>query len=138
MQGRINSTEYSDYSFHDYSANRGISYYRLSQTDLDGTKRQLKTISVDNLCNKENEITANYNQENNVLNIYYSFPKSEELNVQLINSTGLAIASENVKFDANDNKFDLFLKENLATGVYFVKLTNASVSFTNKFIVVNR
>lgn len=138
VQGMINSTEYVDYSFQDYSVNRGISYYRLSQTDLDGTTRQLKTISVDNSCNKENEITANYNQENNVLNIYYSFPKSEELNVQLINSTGQAIASENVKFDANDNKVDVFLKENLATGVYFVKLTNASVSFTNKFIVVNR
>lgn len=138
VQGMINSTENVDYSFQDYSVNRGISYYRLSQTDLDGTTRQLKTISVDNSCNKENEITANYNQENNVLNIYYSFPKSEELNVQLINSTGQAIASENVKFDANDNKVDVFLKENLATGVYFVKLTNASVSFTNKFIVVNR
>lgn len=138
VQGMINSSEYVDYSFQDYSLTRGISYYRLFQTDLDGTKRQLKTISVDNSCNKENEITATYNQENNVLNIYYSFPKSEELNVQLINSTGQAIASENVKFDANDNKVDVFLKENLATGVYFVKLTNASVSFTSKFIVVNR
>jgi methionine-rich copper-binding protein CopC len=72
------------------------------------------------------------------LNIYYSFSKSEELDVQIVNSTGQTIASNTIAFEANDNKVDVFLKENLATGVYFVKLTNASVSYTSKFIVVNR
>lgn len=138
VQGMINSTEYVDYSFQDYSLTRGISYYRLFQTDLDGTKRQLKTISVDNSCNKENDIKASFNNLNNVLNIYYSFSKSEELDVQIVNSTGQTIASNTIAFEANDNKVDVFLKENLATGVYFVKLTNASVSYTSKFIVVNR
>jgi len=138
VQGMINSTEYVDYSFQDYSLTRGISYYRLFQTDLDGTKRQLKTISVDNSCNKENDIKASYNNLNNVLNIYYSFSKSEELDVQVVNSTGQTIVSNTIIFEANDNKVDVFLKENLATGVYFVKLTNAAVSYTNKFIVVNR
>ncbi len=138
VQGMINSTEYVDYSFQDYSLTRGMSYYRLSQTDLDGTKRQLKTISVDNSCNKENDIKASFNNLNNVLNIYYSFSKSEELDVQVVNSTGQTIASNTNAFEANDNKVNVFLKENLATGVYFVKLTNASVSYTSKFIVVNR
>ncbi len=138
VQGMINSTEYVDYSFQDYSLTRGMSYYRLSQTDLDGTKRQLKTISVDNSCNKEIDIKASFNNLNNVLNIYYSFSKSEELDVQIVNSTGQTIASNTIAFEANDNKVDVFLKENLATGVYFVKLTNASVSYTSKFIVVNR
>lgn len=138
VQGMINSTEYVDYSFQDYSLTRGISYYRLFQTDLDGTKRQLKTISVDNSCNKENDIKTSFNNLNSVLNIYYSFSKSEELDVQVVNSTGQTIASNTVVFEANDNKVDVFLKENLATGVYFVKLTNASVSYTSKFIVVNR
>jgi len=125
VQGMINSTEYVDYSFQDYSLTRGISYYRLFQTDLDGTKRQLKTISVDNSCNKENDIKTSFNNLNSVLNIYYSFSKSEELDVQVVNSTGQTIASNTVVFEANDNKVDVFLKENLATGVYFVKLTNA-------------
>jgi len=138
VQGMINSTEYLNYSFQDYSLSRGITYYRLSQTDFDGTKRQLKTISVDNSCNKENDIKASFNNLNNVLNIYYSFSKSQELDVQVVNSTGQAIASNSIVFEANDNKVDVFLKENLATGVYFVKLTNASVSYTSKFIVVNR
>lgn len=138
VQGMINSTEYVDYSYQDYTLTRGTSYYRLFQTDLDGTKRQLKTISVDNSCNKENDIKASFNNLNNVLNIYYSFSKSEELDVQVVNSTGQTIASNTIVFEANDNKVDVFLKENLATGVYFVKLTNASVSYTSKFIAVNR
>lgn len=138
VQGMINSTEYVDYSYQDYSLTRGTSYYRLFQTDLDGTKRQLRTISIDNSCNKENDIKTSYNSLSNVLNIYYSFSKSEELDVQVVNSTGQTIASNNIAFEANENKVDVFLKENLATGVYFVKLTNASVSYTSKFIVVNR
>lgn len=138
VQGRLNSTEYTDYSYQDNSLSRGTSYYRLSQTDLDGTKRQLRTISIDNSCNKENDIKTSYNSLSNVLNIYYSFSKSEELDVQVVNSTGQTIASNNIVFEANENKVDVFLKENLATGVYFVKLTNASVSYTSKFIVVNR
>lgn len=138
VQGMINSTEYVDYSYQDYSLTRGTSYYRLFQTDLDGTKRQLRTISIDNSCNKENDIKTSYNSLSNVLNIYYSFSKSEELDVQVVNSTGQTIASDNIAFEANENKVDVFLKENLATGVYFVKLTNASVSYTSKFIVVNR
>lgn len=138
VQGMINSTEYVDYSYQDYSLTRGTSYYRLFQTDLDGTKRQLRTISIDNSCNKENDIKTSYNSLSNVLNIYYSFSKSEELDVQVVNSTGQTIASNTIAFEANENKVDVFLKENLATGVYFVKLTNASVSYTSKFIVVNR
>jgi hypothetical protein len=137
IQGKINSTEFTEYSFHDYLLSRGISYYRLFQTDLDGTKRQLKTISVDNSCNKESDITATYNQLNNGLKIYYTFPKTEELNVQLVNSMGQVIAAKHMQFNANDNSVEIFLKENIATGLYSIMLMNASLMLTNKFIVLN-
>lgn len=49
-QGSLNSTQTQAYQFVDTRPNPGINYYKLSQTDTDGTETELKIISVVNQC----------------------------------------------------------------------------------------
>jgi hypothetical protein len=48
IKGAGNSTEVLGYSFNHYGYANGINYYRLKQTDYDGTSETFKIVSVDN------------------------------------------------------------------------------------------
>ena len=138
VQGQLNTTDYSDYSFKDYSFSRGVRYYRLSQTDVDGTNRQLKTIAVTNDCADEQPIHVVYSHEYGMLSFYYNFSKNEDLTISVYDAMGQLQTIEKLNFEASENKINLVLNQNFATGIYFVKLDNTAVHYSDKFIVVNR
>lgn len=48
VAGANNSSEIIDYSFRDFNPEEVVNYYRLWQTDYDGTKKPLGTITIDN------------------------------------------------------------------------------------------
>jgi hypothetical protein len=52
-QGSLNSMQTQSYQFVDTRPNPGINYYKLSQTDTDGTVTELKIISVVNQCSEK-------------------------------------------------------------------------------------
>ncbi|NOQ74760.1 MAG: hypothetical protein GQ574_22290 [Crocinitomix sp.] len=59
IAGAGNSSNELDYEYTDYTVENEITYYRLSQTDFDGKKKKLGTISVQNKADKEVEKIIN-------------------------------------------------------------------------------
>lgn len=57
ISGSGTSTTPTDYSFEDFQATAGVNYYRLSQTDYNGTKETFDIIAVMN--NKQSEVSSN-------------------------------------------------------------------------------
>jgi hypothetical protein len=56
VEGKGNSNETMRYFITDEAATGGVTYYRLSQTDADGTRREMKTVSAS--CAEENTVIA--------------------------------------------------------------------------------
>lgn len=123
-----NSSVKRSYSTLDHSANKEISYYRLKQTDFDGTDNYYKIIAVP------------FNTKTSDLNVYPNPTKSGLLNlsnlnaglssVELINALG-----QQVYYSAEGvSSIDL---TGLPAGVYYLRATSVGTSFNKKIVIEN-
>jgi hypothetical protein len=137
ISGQNTTTVQTDYSYEDYQAQANTSYYRISQTDFDGTEKILKTISVDNSCSNaaDQEIISSFNIENQSITISYDFDKSQTMLAEIYNSMGQIVQKTEVLLFANNRKIEIKLNDAYSTGIYFLKLTNDFVLYSDKFIV---
>jgi hypothetical protein len=137
VNGQLNSTSLSKYVFNDYFAVPGINYYRLSQTDVDGKARTMKTIAVDNTCLKGEgtEVSVSYNQEQNELNIGFLVEHNQLVHVAIYNAMGQLVHYSDIDFYAADRQVVLQLTKALTFGMYFVNLSNESFTVSNKVLI---
>lgn len=137
ISGQNTTTVQTDYSFEDYQTLAGINYYRIAQTDFDGNEKILKTISVDNSCSIEGnqEINSFFNAENQSITINYQFDENQTMMAEIYNSMGQLVQRTEVLPLANNRKIEIKLNDAHSTGVYFLKLTNDFVLYSDKFTV---
>ncbi len=111
----INSSD-AQYRYTDYTPFDNT-YYRLVQTDKDGTKRNLKTIIVHgNIA--ENEYLQVIKSEEGFLEVIIQHPVSKSAKVRIITTEGKVTDSRNVEVAG---KFKYYL--NQPNGVYIVNVT---------------
>ncbi len=107
VEGAINSSQMLNYRYLDLQLKDEVTYYRISQTDLDGTTKVLRTISVPSCFSNSN--VAYYNQALNELVF------EEECDVVVYDITGALIAqAQEVK--------RLTMPSNLSAGTYVIKV----------------
>jgi hypothetical protein len=137
ISGQSTTTVQTDYSYEDYLALAGINYYRIAQTDFDGNEKILKTISVDNSCSIEGDqlINSFFNAENQSITINYQFDENQTLMAVIYNSMGQIVQRTEILPSANNRKIEIKLNDAHSTGVYFLKLTNDFVLYSDKFTV---
>jgi hypothetical protein len=137
VSGKMNTTERSEYSFADYYAEPGVNYYRLSQTDVDGKDRIMKTISVDNNCLTGSglDISCWYDNQNNSVEIAYLFEHRQILDAQILNMMGQVVATTQLVLDPHDRTAEIQLSETFSNGMYFLRLSNNSIQFSEKFMI---
>jgi hypothetical protein len=138
ISGKNTTTVKTDYSYEDFQALAGTNYYRISQTDFDGSEKILKTISVDNTCSFAGgqEINSSFNIENHSITISYHFEKNQTMTAEIYNSMGQIVQRTETFLNANNRKIEIKLNDAYSAGVYFLKLTNDFVMFSDKFIVI--
>ncbi|MFK7810408.1 MAG: T9SS type A sorting domain-containing protein, partial [Saprospiraceae bacterium] len=132
VKGQGSSSEFQQYNYVDQKPFEGINYYRLSQTDFDGT-----TYFASN-------IIAIENQEENSLNIFPN-PASTRLFIRSINSEKKQRSYQ--IFDAvghlvlegilalEENGSSSFINiENLTNGLYLIQFTDDTSSESMRFI----
>jgi len=114
INGAGNSNMPTYYYTEDLEPYNNISYYRLSQVDIDGTIKKLETRSVDFSQNNENDFIIYPNPTSNYLNI-----KGANIeNIKIFNSLG-----QNIYFrakDYGDNIITINISD-LPNGVFYVK-----------------
>jgi hypothetical protein len=118
INGQGNSNYITDYSIIDENPSKGISYYRLSQTDFDGTFEYLGIKSIDYKSNSLSDAKIYPNPAKDVVNIEFD-NVSLEKNIHLYNSIGQDIIGS-VLITTNTINFISINISNLQSGLYIL------------------
>ncbi len=119
VYGAGNSNYRNDYEFVDYTAVNGTVYYRISQTDFDGTTEVFNPFSV-NANNEMNglEIVSTYNNGNQ-MRVEFTSESSEPVNITIFSMSGVVLAETTVIPNPGFNSVNLNVN---ASGIGIMKL----------------
>ncbi|MDD3740367.1 MAG: T9SS type A sorting domain-containing protein [Bacteroidales bacterium] len=119
----INNYEYIDNS-------EGTNYYRLKQTDFDGTPSYSEIISS-NCEQSTNEISC-YTSNSGKLCVDFQIPNDRNYQLDLFDSAGKLVFKKDIYNDYNSSySFDI---NNLSDGIYYLNIYNKTNSITRKII----
>jgi len=134
IQGEGNSNIMNQYQFLDRNTNQTLQYYKLTQTDYDGTEHEQKIISVDRgeinydfvsyfhptLATSEIQFTFNANNEDNI-------------SLNIINFEGKIIKMMDLKNTYQSNNYILNVTD-LPTGIYYANFSSGNFSNNKLFL----
>lgn len=124
--GAGNSNSILYYSFEDKNPLKGLSYYRLRQTDYNGDFSLSKTVAV---YDKMNSFSIFPNPVKNTL---YIIPQENaDYTISIVDLQGKLVMLENHLFENNLVAMDV---KSLISGVYFLTITNRFSVSQSKFI----
>jgi hypothetical protein len=123
VTGSGTTNQSSTYQWVDDRPFPGLSYYRLSQTDYDGTRTVLKTLSFVNDCaNLEAELEVYPNPTVNESTIRLVLPEDTELELQLVDAGGRLIREILAAQPTPAGVLEIVLPTHeLASGVYIIR-----------------
>lgn len=131
-----NSTTVKNYSLTDFNPFENTTYYRLKQTDYDGTSKTFQTIAIDN-CSDSIEgvsiINAYNNKEGNII-INIDAITNETYSVKILNVMGNLLTKEKYIATKGKNNYNIYCN-NFNAGVYFLIIDNGKNSITKKIIL---
>jgi hypothetical protein len=133
IPGQGNSTSKKCYDFLLESKDINSNYFRLSQTDFDGTTESFKVIFTED-CLQSNELITVSNSDLNQLQINMSVLNAGSYELSIVNSLGQHLKKERLQIQKGANVFNYNLT-GLATGIYHVQLYNKEKSFTKKIVI---
>ena len=131
-----NSSSRLDYSFTDINPIGLNQYYRLKQTDFDGTHKYSAIVMVRREAPTALTLTKVYpNPANSSIYINASVPTKMDLQFLIIDVAGRVVSTKNAFADVGNNGFDMTV-EHLESGTYFIKAISKEqgVVATEKFI----
>lgn len=137
VDGAGNSTSIINYSFTDIFPFRGVSYYRLKQTDYDGNYKYSDLVSVEFKGTNEFsfEVFPNPTTGENI-NISLNTGEQEEMLVVVYDVTGQEIYSTVFITSTNGkNVYAIDSSNRLSAGVYLVTATSKDKVYSKRLIV---
>jgi hypothetical protein len=137
VNGNGTTSQMSTYQWTDDRPLPGTSYYRLSQTDYNGEKTMLGTLSTEWPCGDgEDGVMIYPNPTEGDVNVVFSHDRKEEYVVQVFNALGQMViptVEEGLK-----EKGSTMLKvrtSELSAGVYMIKVVVGEKIYTEKLVV---
>jgi len=132
VSSKGNSSQTQKYEFLDSRAYIGSSYYRLSQTDLDGTYTELAIIEVETKSSNDRISLFPNPNSGNRLTIGGISP-DVKYQVSFVNTIGESVLKSTIGNDYGEGELDV---SELAIGVYFMSITDGETKWVEKFIKV--
>ncbi|MBL6449883.1 T9SS type A sorting domain-containing protein [Fulvivirga sp. 29W222] len=137
VKGKGTTEERQDYKYYDNHPSKGVAYYRLKQTDFDGTFTYSDVIRVNNIVLSEAPELNMYPVPNNgdqlTLRLTHLNSKEREASVFIYNTQGQVVHQQQVAIE-DSNEIALNFKEKLPTGVYTLRV-NTGQPLTKQFSV---
>ncbi len=120
VDGKGTTTEISNYNFIDADIESGKYYYRLKQTDFNGTFEYLNVVLVDAGLPRQFVLNQNHpNPFNPSTTIKFQLPVDANVRIELFNSIGQKI-SEILNSDLSGGVHEVnFEASNLSSGIYY-------------------
>lgn len=134
IQGAGNSNSVLNYNFTDNNPGSGKVYYRLSQTDFDGTTEVFDLISFECGTKSPLDIITVYNNQGGNIISSFSVPLNGKYLLTIIDARGRLIYNDNLNLLEGFNQVSLNMQEP-STGVYFIRLSNESEQISKKFFI---
>lgn len=122
-----------DYSKIDNKPYGGLSYYRLSQTDFDGTRTYLDVIAVKRASSAWSVFPNPFNGSQ----LNFQLPENRGTRpflVTIINTQGMVVYSKEIT-PTIDSQMDVILDHSLASGVYYLTITDGLNREVRKMVV---
>lgn len=137
IEGAGNSSTHLRYAELDEDPHFGVSYYRLRQTDFDGTYSYSHTEAIEIMTPSSIEDLKVYpNPSNGKFNIEFTTPKEGQANLHVYNTLGNLVHSGSMEIHSGANKVQLNL-QHLDPGQYFIRMVTSSGEAVQRSIVVN-
>ena len=136
VDGMLNKTTETNYSFLDMESRPGVNYYRLSQTDTDGTISVVKTISVLNDCtlNGLEELGLIVNASQNELILLFNLERPCNVEFTVTNPLGQQLLMQNALLEKQERIY-LQLPLSMAAGVYHLTVFDGETTVNKKFLI---
>jgi hypothetical protein len=131
-----NSTLRQDYSYVDVKGIPGSTYYRLSETDKNGSEKIFNIITI-NGCNQEDKETINVypsDDGNIIVNVYSLF--NQTIPFTVYDLTGRLVYTDELIAAQGKNSFIVNLT--LATAIYVVKVQTNTIALTKQVPILNK
>jgi hypothetical protein len=130
-----NSTSPMNYDAYDYSPKMGLSYYRLKQTDFDGSYAYSDYVPVNFGSKKRFEITSvNADVSNSSVDVMFYYDNSLPLTYTLMDVTGRIIVADEKMDNTIEGLNLLHIDKSLSSGLYTIILRNATGIQSRKFV----
>jgi agmatine deiminase len=137
VEGKGTTIEEYSYSFRDRDFHNGISYYRIKQTDFDGTFKIYGPVEVNTGSINTFSLEQNYpNPFNPTTSIKYSIGKTQYVTLKVYDVLGneaAILVNEEKPSGTYKVKFD---GKNLSSGIYFYRLSAGSFNLIRKMILI--
>jgi hypothetical protein len=124
IAGAGNSNGIKEYSFIDDSKSSNVRYYRLAQTDFDGTTKFFEPKAINCSNEPNNMISVFPNPFTNSITIKGNF--NDECSVQICNAIGEIVFENNIKIDG-EKTIDV---SHYSPGLYMVKVIDKQLNKT--------
>ena len=130
------STSILNYSFTDYNAYSGSSYYRLKQTDYDGETETFGIITSENCNNNSSVNVTAFNDQTGNISIVIDSDINSNYTAILFDALGKKIGSKDINAEKGSNifKFDI---SKINSGIYFISIENGKEKTTKKILILN-
>jgi hypothetical protein len=135
VKGSGNTNSEQEYYFVDDNPKYGTQYFRLSQVDFDGKRKQVKTISYESSCLNKGGINvkAYFNAEDNSINFELDSELNETIEFDLVNGMGQKVEKFKINFEKGSQKY--FLKGKLDNSIYFLSASKLDFRFNEKLFI---
>ncbi|HNP18136.1 MAG TPA: T9SS type A sorting domain-containing protein [Fulvivirga sp.] len=134
LPGAGNSSSILEYSYIDRFPLFGRSYYRLSQTDFDGTSETFKPITVEVTSLVEGsklKLSNNPANKGDVLTVITSAKSGELLTITVHNMLGEVILTDQFA----NSTYELTVNNNIRSGVYLVTVSSINSKKITRLVV---
>ncbi|QSE97485.1 T9SS type A sorting domain-containing protein [Fulvivirga lutea] len=132
VDGAGNSLAPLEYSYTDKNPSFGRSYYRLKQTDFDGTSETFAPVAVDFTSLEEGKLVfTNPVSPGGLVNIITNAEETEALSLSVVNILGEVILTKTF----SGSQYDFNLHQNMKPGLYFVKVFSSTSERSGRLIV---
>ncbi len=124
VQGAGTSLTVNEYSFNDYLARSGVTYYRLKQVDFNEEYKYTGTIAVSGKVNTHFKVLSAYpNPTDHKFNVQLLMSDSDKVQLSIAEPNGTIVESFGRECNEGNNLIEIPVSH-YSKGMYFVKILN--------------
>jgi hypothetical protein len=133
ITGAGNSNSYISYSYTDDNPYSGITYYRIKQTDFDGTSTS--SAIINSSCkNSEDQIALNLSFANGEVYMTVSH-LIDDYSLSIFDAAGKLVYNDDIKKNSEQTQQFILNGDLFNPGLYFIQLLSKDNSLIQKFII---